>query len=183
MLPCLSIQIYEMPEEPGYMEIPERRVSEDYYTDPAISIRPPMTLPGVSLHPPPADGDNEYSTAITPEEVAEEAPGADTYMHPRAVSPQDNHLYGSRRDESSGYDDMLAVDDPYDYCQPEVANPTLSFRRGTADPLPARPAPPARAHSPPYYVDPIPDSPAQDAPDQDKPPHPYHTLEPLMKKA
>lgn len=167
------------------MEISDRD-AKVYYSEPmepTASSRPRMPLPG------------EVQDAPT-KSSAEES--GDTYMHPGNVgSSADNHVYSAKTTDDHVYSaaNNLQVEDPYDYCQPENANPTLSFRReAVPTPVDAPESPSyyvdptaqqslqtptgiSDPESPPYYVDPIPDM----YPNGSAGPQ-YHTLEPLAKK-
>lgn len=173
----------DMSEDPGYQEIPARD-SKEYYSQPPEEekkgFRPPVNLPTTEYMIPTSGADNHH------------------------YSPTDNHVYDKAGPE------YLSVNEPYDYCTPESAHPTLSIQRGAE--LPPTP------ESPPYYVDPdfnmvasaAPTPTDEDAyidpttqfshrPDEPPPSPPYyvdpipteqtntsndayHTLEPLSKK-
>lgn len=112
-----------MSDEGGYMEIPNRQ-SQAYYST--------------------AGGDE--NGAASGHRPAIPVPN-DEYMIPSNTSQ--GHHYSPTTD-SAAYDkagpDYLTVEEPYDYCKPETAHPTLSMQRG-------RELPPA-PESPPVYMDP-----------------------------
>jgi len=171
-------------EEAGYMEIPDR-TSKAYYSDPdnglGIPARPLLPLPGDTR--PDKYTPNEYDGKDVPKYTVDEEAARDAYVHPGENILLENHVYAvtSQGDGAYTSPNTLEVAEPYEYCRPESAHPTLSFRRDS--PLPPLPKPSADSNSgsnpqsPPYYVDPSSIVPEQSTP------HQYHTLEPLKKGA
>ncbi|XP_067932606.1 uncharacterized protein [Watersipora subatra] len=156
---------YEVPvyEETSYVEMANRSSSPDSaeYTDPSEVCQPPKVLPMAPILVSPSCDGEIYSEAASP---CGEVPSE--YTQPTCVpTAEDNHVYSAKSTRDSTYADCDPPEDPYDYCQPEVANP--SFRRDADE---------AQPSSPPYYMDPIPDVRAGS-----KLSYPYHTLEPLSK--
>ena len=182
-----------MSEEPGYQEIPERN-SKAYYSEPAAESEKKHDRPAISL--PVTAASEEYMIPCN---------GTDNH-HYSPTNPTNNGVYDKAGPE------YLQVGEPYDYCTPQSAHPTLSMQRGGE--LPPTP------ESPPYYVDPGLNNATQDSAavtpvyddqyvdpatqfggrPEEAPPsppyyvnpipteqtnttnYPYHTLEPLSKK-